>query len=279
MRAVSDERLKHRKQFFDYEKELAYINEMNRLGWKLERVRHGRVYEFVKTEPEEYTTLIYAEKRSKLKETEALARRCGYETIPHKADGLKRMLYLTGRRFEVSPVFYNDNEAILRAQRMVHRRFLFMSVFCVIILLALIAVLTLCFLIPALTSGKSPSEFPMFFGLTIGFSVLTLVFLVFTCIYIGSAAGVKKKIKNLLKKQEEKAERKKRAAQRKIEPELIEQSKSIEPEQRAVDMTKDVSKDEQKEEVQEETDDATDNEQETESEEKTEENQKEKTEE
>ena len=51
---MSKDRLKHRKQFLDYEKELAYINEMNRLGWKLERVKHGRVYEFVKTEPEEY---------------------------------------------------------------------------------------------------------------------------------------------------------------------------------------------------------------------------------
>ena len=243
---MSKDTLKHRKQFFDYEKELAYINEMNRLGWKLERVKHGRVYEFVKTEPEEYTTLIYAEKRSKLKETEALARRCGYETIPHKADGLKRLLYLTGRRFEVSPVFYNDNDSVLRAQRMIHRRFFVMSVFCVILLLALIAVLAILFVIPALTSGKSPSEYPMFFGLTVAFSVLTLVFSVFTCIYIGSAVGVKKKIENLLKKQKEKVERKKRATQRKIEPELIEQYRSNKPEQRAVDMTKDSDKSGQK---------------------------------
>ena len=65
---------------------------------------------------------------------------------------------------------------------------------------------------------------------------------VFTCIYIGSAVGVKKKIENLLKKQKEKVERKKRATQRKIEPELIEQYRSNKPEQRAVDMTKDSDK-------------------------------------
>lgn len=119
---MSDERLKHRKQFFDYEKELAYINEMNRLGWKLERVRHGRVYEFVKTEPEEYTTLIYAEKRSKLKETEALARRCGYETIPTRrtgskgcstspADGLKYLLFFitTTRLSSAHSVWYTED--------------------------------------------------------------------------------------------------------------------------------------------------------------------------
>lgn len=235
---MSNDKLKHRKQFFDCEKELAYINEMNRLGWKLERVKRGCVYEFVKTEPEEYTTLIYAEKKNKLKETEALAHRCGYETIPHKADGLKGMLYLTGRRSEVSPVFFNDSESLLRAQRMVFRRFFVMSVLCVILLLALIAELAFFFVIPAISSGKSPLEYPVFFGLTIVFSVLTLVFFVFTCIFIGSAAGVKKKIQKLLKKQEEKTKRKKRAVQRKIEPELIEQTKPSEPGQRAVDMTK-----------------------------------------
>lgn len=276
---MSKDRLKHRKQFFDYEKELAYINEMNRLGWKLERVKHGRVYEFVKTEPEEYTTLIYAEKRSKLKKTEALAHRCGYETIPHKADGLKRLLYLTGRRDEVSPVFYNDSDSALRAQRIIHRRFFVMSVFCVILSLALIAALAVLFVIPALTSGKSPSEYPMFFGLTIAFSVLTLVFLVFTCIYIGSAAGVKKKIKKIIKKEEEKSKRKKRAAQRRIEPELIEQSKSVEPEQRAVDMTKKDTDNEQPNDDKEKSDDAPENEQGAEQEEKAEEKTEEKTEE
>lgn len=235
---MSKDRLKHRKQFLDYEKELAYINEMNRLGWKLERVKLGYVYEFSKTEPEEYTTLIYAEKKEKLKETEALARRCGYETIPHRADGMKRMLYLTGRRFEVSPVFNIDNKAILRAQRLIFKRYFKMSVFCLIILLAMLVELALFFVVPFITSGMSPADYPLFFGLTVGFSVLTLIFLSFTCVYISRTLKVKKRIEQLLKKQEEKAARKKRAAQRKIEPELIEQTKTSEPGQRAVDMTK-----------------------------------------
>lgn len=265
---MSNDKLKHRKQFFDCEKELAYINEMNRLGWKLERVKRGRVYEFVKTEPEEYTTLIYAEKKNKLKETEALAHRCGYETIPHKADGLKGMLYLTGRRSEVSPVFFNDSESILRAQRMVYRRFFVMSLLCVLLLLALIAELAFFFVIPAIISGKSPLEYPVFFGLTIVFSVLTLVFFAFTCIFIGSASGVKKKIQKLLKKQEEKANRKKRAAQRKIEPELIEQTKPDEPGQRAVDMTKENPKDEPQNEPDEESEEESENKTEKDPEEK-----------
>ena len=84
----------------------------------------------------------------------------------------------------------------------------------------------------------SPADYPLFFGLTVGFSVLTLIFLSFTCMYISRTLKVKKRIEQLLKKQEEKARRKKRAAQRKIEPELIEQTKTSEPRQRAVDMTK-----------------------------------------
>ena len=250
---MSKDKLKHRKQFFDYEKELAYVSEMNRLGWKLDRVKLGLVYEFTKTEPEEYTTLIYAEKEEKLKDTEALAHRCGYETIPHKADGLKNMLYLTGRHSEVSPVFFIDNDTILRAQRMIFKRYFVMSIVCLIILFLLLIELALFFVIPAISSGKSMSEFPLFFGLTIGFSVLTLIFFIFTCVFIGSTLGVKKKIENLLKKKEEKAERKKRAAQRKIEPELIELAKSNEPDQRAVDMTKENPKDETDEEPSEES--------------------------
>ena len=98
--------------------------------------------------------------------------------------------------------------------------------------------LALFFVVPFITSGMSPADYPLFFGLTVGFSVLTLIFLSFTCMYISRMLKVKKRIEQLLKKQEEKAARKKRAAQRKIEPELIEQTKTSEPGQRAVDMTK-----------------------------------------
>ena len=40
---MSKDKLTQIKHFFDFEKELAYLNEMNRLGWKLERLKLGCV--------------------------------------------------------------------------------------------------------------------------------------------------------------------------------------------------------------------------------------------
>lgn len=211
---------------------------MNRLGWKLERIRLGRTYCFVKTEPREYTTIIYAEKEKKLSETAALAERCGYELIPHKGDGLKKVLYLTGRRNEVSPVFQNNINSLLRAQRMMFKRFFVMSVICVLILAAMVTELSLLFIVPLISSGKSPSELPLFFALTIGFSVLTLIFFIFTCIFIRSTLRVKSNIEKLLSQKEEKKEKRRKNPERKIDPALFEQALGKGPEKRAVDKTK-----------------------------------------
>ena len=112
---MSESRLKQHKLFFDIEKENEYVSEMNRLGWKLERVNFGWTYEFSRTNREEYTTVIFAEKSSKVSETTAFAKRCGFELIPHRFDGLKDVLYLCGRCDEVSPVFHNDSKSLMRA--------------------------------------------------------------------------------------------------------------------------------------------------------------------
>ena len=204
---MSKSRLKQHKLFFDIEKENEYVSEMNRLGWKLDRVKLGWTYEFSKSEREEYTTVIFAEKGSKVKETAALARRCGFEPVPHSLDGLKNVLYLTGRRDEVSPVFHNDSKSLMRAHRLAHRRFCILSVICVLILAVLFCELTAFFIIPSVSSGKSPSEFPLFFGLTVLFSVLTLIFAVLTVVFIRSALGAKSKLEKLIKKEKEKKKR------------------------------------------------------------------------
>ena len=72
---MSESRLKQHKLFFDIEKENEYVSEMNRLGWKLERVNFGWTYEFSRTNREEYTTVIFAEESSKVSETTAFAKR------------------------------------------------------------------------------------------------------------------------------------------------------------------------------------------------------------
>lgn len=231
---MKNDRLKQHKLFFDLEKELAYINEMNRLGWRLERVDLGWSYSFAKTEPEEYTTLIYAENKSKLEETAALAKRCGYELIPHTADGMKEALYLTGRKSEVSPVFYNDSESVLRAHRMMFKRFFVMSAVSLILLLAMLAELVLFFIIPAVNSGKSPMEIPLFFSLTVGFSALTLLFLGLVFIFAGGTLRVKNKTEKLLKTEEEKKQKKKEAENN---PAEAADDSPPEEQQRAVDFT------------------------------------------
>lgn len=231
---MSEIRLKQHKLFFDIEKENEYISEMNRLGWKLERVRLGWIYEFSRTEREEYTTVLFAEESSKVNKTKAFARRCGFELIPHRFDGLKSVLYLTGRRGEISPVFHNDSNSLMRAHSLTHRRFSVLSVICVLILAVMFCELTAFFIIPSVSSGKSPSEFPLFFGLTVLFSVLTLIFAVLTIIFIRSALGAKSRLEKL-KKQEEQKERRRKAKKDSpsTEPEVIHQRRA-----RAVDLTR-----------------------------------------
>ena len=231
---MSESRLKQHKLFFDIEKENEYVSEMNRLGWKLERVNFGWTYEFSRTNREEYTTVIFAEESSKVNKTKAFAKRCGFELIPHRFDGLKSVLYLTGRRSEVSPVFHNDSNSLMRAHSLMQRRFSVLSVICVLILAVMFCELTAFFIIPSVNSGKSPSEYPLFFGLTVLFSVLTLLFAVLTIIFIRSALGAKSRL-NKLKKQEELKERRRKAKKSAPanEPEVIHQRRS-----RAVDLTK-----------------------------------------
>lgn len=195
---MSRTELTHFKLFFDLDKELEYILEMNRLGWRLERVTLGSRYRFVRTEPEEYTTLIYAEKRSRVRDTAALAMRCGYEEIPHKGDGLSRALYLTGRRDEVSPVFFADEKTTLRAYRLMFKRLFVITLLCVILTLALIAEVGALFIAPAIISGSAVLEYPAFFILTIVFSVIALVFFILSLILIKSTVKIKNKLEKLL---------------------------------------------------------------------------------
>ncbi len=225
---MSESRLKQHKLFFDIEKENEYVSEMNRLGWKLERVNFGWTYEFSRTKREEYTTVIFAEKSSKVSETTAFAKRCGFELIPHRFDGLKDVLYLCGRCDEVSPVFHNDSKSLMRAYRLTHRRFSVLSVICVLILAVMFCELTAFFIIPSVSSGKNPSEFPLFFGLTVLFSVLVL-----TAIFIRSALGAKSKLEKLRKKEEEKKKRR-LAGKEKPAPE----NEIIHTRMGAVDLTK-----------------------------------------
>ena len=57
--------------YFDLEKELKYINEMNKKGYKLVYIKSGCLYTFVKTQPDEYTTIFYAVEKEKVSQISA----------------------------------------------------------------------------------------------------------------------------------------------------------------------------------------------------------------
>ena len=62
------ETMKKNKLFFSLDKELNYINEMNKAGWKLVYIKGGCVYHFEKTEPDEYFTILHAATKEKVME-------------------------------------------------------------------------------------------------------------------------------------------------------------------------------------------------------------------
>lgn len=99
------------KFYFDLEKELKYINEMNKQGYKLVYIKSGCLYTFVKTQPDEYTTIFYAVEKEKVSQISAFVAQCGYESIPHTMDGFGNLLYLTGKKSEVDADFINDTDS------------------------------------------------------------------------------------------------------------------------------------------------------------------------
>lgn len=60
--------------------------------------------------PDEYITVMYAESKENISGVTAFAAQCGYETIPHTMDGFGEIMYLTGKKSEVSKDFVNEND-------------------------------------------------------------------------------------------------------------------------------------------------------------------------
>ncbi|MBQ9673379.1 MAG: DUF2812 domain-containing protein [Ruminococcus sp.] len=102
------------KIFVDLDKEINFINSMNKKGWKLVSVTLGCLYQFVKTESCEYVTVLHAEKVDKIKEVADFAKQCGYEIVPHKLDGITEIIYLTGKKSEVTEEFVSDSRSKIR---------------------------------------------------------------------------------------------------------------------------------------------------------------------
>ena len=177
------------KSFFDLEKEIAYINEMNKKGWKLVYIKAGCFYTFVKTHPDEYITILHADDKENISSVTAFAAQCGYENIPHTMDGVGELLYLTGKKSEISGEFVNDRDSSKKYYELLHKN---MKMFCIIYYIMFI-VFTPIFLLYSAFAVTVFADIPVFASFIIAFIVA------FEAFYWGCAIKITK-IKNRYKK-------------------------------------------------------------------------------
>lgn len=94
--------------FASLEKELAFINEMNRAGYRLTDIRFGVIFRFKKAQGEHFTILCGTTKE-KVPELTSAAVKGGYTCIAHTFDAMGNFLYLDGERGKVNEDFFSDN--------------------------------------------------------------------------------------------------------------------------------------------------------------------------
>lgn len=117
------------KLFLDLDKEIEYINDMNTKGWKLVYIKGGCLYTFVKTEPDNYFTVLYCDKKENISQISTFAAQCGYESIPHTMDGFGDILYLTGKKSEVSEEFVSDISSQIECFKKICKKLSIMTIF------------------------------------------------------------------------------------------------------------------------------------------------------
>ena len=165
------------KAFIDLDKEVAYINEMNKKGWKLVYIKGGCYYTFVKTEPGEYVTMLYADKKENLSSVTAFAAQCGYECVPHTMDGFGEMIYFTGKKSEVSEEFVTDNKARLESLKTIYKKCTIMTGFYYAMAI-MILVFDIILVIPDITEIFVNNMIDKWLPFVIVMSILNLVFIV-----------------------------------------------------------------------------------------------------
>lgn len=161
------------KLFFSLDKELEFINKMNREGWKLVYIKCGCFYTFEKTEPDEYFTVLHATAKEKVLELSSFAAQCGYQPIPHTMDGFGDLLYLTGKKAEVSPEFVCEAPEKTDSAKRIYQRFRILSI--IFVAISVLLVLENIFII-----GRRMT-FP---GVSVVFVVFGVLFMMFTAVYV-----------------------------------------------------------------------------------------------
>ena len=186
------------KLFFSLDKELEFINKMNREGLKLVYIKGGCLYIFEKTEPDEYFTILHATAKEKVLEISAFAAQCGYQTIPHTMDGFGDLLYLTGKKAEVSPEFVCEAPEKIDSAKRIYHRFQVLS-------MVFIAISVLLVLENVFFTGRR-MIFPEVSVVSVVFGVLFMLFTaayVAMCIYaLMLTAKARRNLKQLQKESE-----------------------------------------------------------------------------
>ena len=161
------------KMFFSLDKELAFINKMNKEGWKLVYIKGRVIYSFEKCEPDEYFTVLHATAKEKVLELSSFAAQCGYQPIPHTMDGFGDLLYLTGKKAEVSPEFVCEAPEKIDSAKRIYQRFRILSII-------FVAISVLLVLENILFTGRRMT-FPEVTVVSVVFGVL---FMLFTAVYV-----------------------------------------------------------------------------------------------
>lgn len=192
------EMMKKTKLFFSLEKELNYINEMNKAGWKLVYIKGGCVYHFEKTEPDEYFTILHAATKEKVMEISAFAAQCGYQSIPHTMDGYGDFLYLTGKKAEVSPEFVCEAPEKTESAKRIYYRFRTLSI--VFVVISLLLMYESGFIVGMRMADPEASVFMTVFGIL--FMLFSVVYLAM-CVYVVMlTAKARRSFKQLQKESE-----------------------------------------------------------------------------
>jgi hypothetical protein len=192
------EMMKKTKLFFSLEKELNYINEMNKEGWKLVYIKGGCVYHFEKTEPDEYFTILHAATKEKVMEISAFAAQCGYQSIPHTMDGYGDFLYLTGKKAEVSPEFVCEAPEKTESAKRIYHRFRTLSI--VFVVISLLLMYESGIIVGMRMADPEASVFMTVFGIL--FMLFSVVYLAM-CVYVVMlTAKARRSFKQLQKESE-----------------------------------------------------------------------------
>ncbi len=104
------------KAFLSRKKEQAYLNEMNKQGWKLSSLRFA-FYTFVKTEPNEFMTVLHFAERQYQTTFVRTATECGCEVAHQESSGKYILFYINAPVGSENIDFLTDNQSKLDFNR------------------------------------------------------------------------------------------------------------------------------------------------------------------